>query len=287
MITGWFGTAVIAFTASAIFAALIYQFGLWMVAVISVFAFIVIIKSFTYHRSQEKKKTLAQKLLASTIAIPEEKAIAEIKKRTCDNLALVNELFVQSLDGLVKEQKKPLKKTRKALQEFAEKNEQFKSNLINYIHKIEGDGRKARELYLSIFDLEQDLQQSIELITNSAYDHVKNLHSPLKKSQVNGLKSLTEDMDTYLRQTVETIDFRSAENIEKFNSDKKNIQLRISDLLDLQIKEVRKKKTSKRNSTLFFNLVLEARDVVSTTQHLVMVFNSSNAIEDLLDEEIG
>ncbi|UII22732.1 inorganic phosphate transporter [Fulvivirga ligni] len=276
VILGWLGTALIAFTISGIFAFVIYQFGLSMVAVIVVIAGITIFRSFTYHKAKERKKTLADKLMAQTSLIPVNKALIEINNRTRENLAIANQLFQKSMEGLLKEKKKPLKKSIEELDELIDKSEKFKSNLIKFINRMDEDEAITSKVYLSIYELEQDLNESIKFIITESLDHVKNMHSPLRKKQMKGLESLTIKFTEFMNQAIAVIHHSDSQKMNKLISMKRETLDEILNLMEVQIKDVRKKGQSKRTSTLYFNILLETKNMVNTTSRFIKVFKKNS-----------
>lgn len=274
VVLGWFGTALIAFAVSSVFAYVIFHFGLWSVALLVALALFSIIRSFVYHKDKERKKTLVERLTAQTSLIPIDKALIEINKRTRDNLGIVKDLYLQSIDGLLKEKKKPLKKSRKSLEEFTEKSEQFKANLIKFMNRLDEKEGKASKLYLSIYDLEQDINQSIKFITKSSLEHVKNMHSPLTKAQEEGLAKLSDHMGEFLDQSIVVLEQYDRQNMKKLITLKRKLLDHVLELIDLQIRNMREKGQSKRTSELFFNICLETKDIVTTTSRFIKAFSS-------------
>ncbi|UII28564.1 inorganic phosphate transporter [Fulvivirga maritima] len=275
VILGWLGTAVIAFLISSIFAFLIFKVGLSMVAVILVIAVITIYRSFTYHKEKERKKTLAEKLLAQTSLIPVNKALIEANNRTRENLSMVTELYKESLGGLFIEKKKPLKKSRKTLNDLIDRNEKFKANLIKFINRMDENEGNTSKTYLNIYDLEQDFTHSIKFIIEESLNHVKNMHSSLTDKQVEGLKELTDNFVAFMTQAVDVLEENSNKKMNSLITLKRVILDQILSLMEFQIKEVRKKGQSKRTSTLFFNILLETKEMVNTTSRFIKVFKKA------------
>jgi len=276
VILGWLGTALIAFLVSGSFAFLIYYFGLWMVAVLATLAIVIITKTFLYHKNSERKKALTVSILSETSLIPADKAMAEINKRTQNNLLRIKDLFAQTIEGLIIEKKKPLKKSLKALEVIAENSEVFKVNLIKFINRIDENGGDISKVYLSIYDQEQDMVQSVQLIVNSCFDHVKNMHLPLTKDQRDGLNALNHDMQEYLSQAVALLQQTSHKQMKDYVKCKRKLLDRILELIDFQIRSVRKKDKNKRTDTLFFNLLLECKDMVTTTNRFINIFTKKS-----------
>jgi len=269
VILGWFGTALIAFTVSALFATIIYTLGLWVIGLIVVVAIAVIIKSFNYHKTQKLRQEFANRLKSYDI-LHESTAIEELKDRIKKNISAMSEIYSKSVKGLIHEDQNNLSIADKQLGNLLESSKNFKNNVIRYIELLdEAKGNPTSELYINLYGLEQDYSQSISLIVNSCLTHVNNLHNPLNKHQTLGLKKAIADVEEYFSVVQRGLSKNSDEDIE---ITKKRALTHIESLIDMQVDDVKHTEYSFRNSSLFFDIIIETRDLINAASDISDLF---------------
>jgi len=269
VILGWFGTALIAFTVSAIFATLIYTIGLWVIGLIVVGAVAAIIKSFSFHKNQKIRQEFANRLKSYDI-LNESTAIEELKERLKENIAALSEVYSESIKGLTDENLDELTSADERLGKLLQSEKNFKNNLIRYIEKLdETKGNSTSELYISVYGLEQDYTQSISLIVDNCLTHVNNLHKTLNEHQSKGLNKASSDLVEYLNAVQLSLSKNSSEDSDIA---KKRILDHMESLIDMQVEDVKQTKYSFRNSSLFFNIIIETRDLVNAVSKVSALF---------------
>ena len=137
-------------------------------------------------------------------------------------------------------------------------------------------------LYLLIYDLLQDLIQSIDLIAEKSFDHVTNMHNPFKAQQRKQVTDLTGDLKALFKLVIEDIETHDDGGLSKVSTAKIEIHKTIENLLAQQSQGIRSGKYSKQNSLLFFSLMLETKDLVAVASRFVKILSRAN---QQVDEE--
>jgi len=272
VIGGWFMTAFIAFSVSALFAYLISTFGGWAIVVIVLFAVLFITNTFLYHRRQAKSQKKLSAAQSRVERVPAKTIIDDTAKTVVNSLESIRTAYRASIDGLTAENRKRLQEVREAMKGLAESNEEFKYTFHGSIQRISEEMAEGSRSYLLAYDLQQDIIQSAELITNSIKSHVEDVLMPLTTTQTAELKQIAEDVDAFLEKSAEIIRSRNYTGYEELMNSQRPIFIKIDNLLATQSRGIREEGYSARNSMLFFSILLETKDLIADSTAFVRLY---------------
>ncbi|MCM4155299.1 inorganic phosphate transporter [Gramella sp. AN32] len=271
VIGGWFVTALVAFTAAAIFAAIIYYGGTIAMVVLIILALTLVTRSAILHSKNNKQERDSKKFNKSDII-----TIKEITSETSENISNVidgiNKLFTKTVDYLGVYDLGKLKKTNKKINKLEEDVDELKGNIFYFIKSLEEDSMEASKFYILTLDHLQDMVQSISFITRNSYNHVHNNHKNLKFNQIRDLKRVDERTQVLFDEIKKIFDDHEFRNITKVLGEKQELLDYVSELIDKQVKRIRTSETSPKNTKLYFGLLLETRDLISSTMNLLQLF---------------
>jgi hypothetical protein len=114
--------------------------------------------------------------------------------------------------------------------------------------------------------------QSIGFITRNSYNHVHNNHKNLKFNQTRDLKAIDTKMQVLFDDIKLIFDSHSFSNIDNVIAEKRVLLENVSELIQRQIDRIRTTETSPKNSKLYFGLLLETKDLISSTMSLLQLF---------------
>lgn len=271
VIGGWFVTALIAFFGAALFAAIIYFGGIIAIAALILLAVILIVRSAILHSRQMKEEKKQKRYNKRDII-----TINEITIETSENISSViggiNKMFTKTVDNLGYHDLGKLKKTSKQIDKLEADIDELKGNIFYFIKSLDDDSVEASKFYILILDHLQDMVQSIGFITRNSYNHVHNNHKNLKFNQIRDLKGIEEKTQGLFDDIKLIFDTHSFHNIDKVISEKQYLMDHVSDLIQKQINRIRTSETSPKNSKLYFGLLLEIKDMISSTMSLLILF---------------
>jgi len=120
----------------------------------------------------------------------------------------------------------------------------------------------------------QDISQSISYISKSSFKHVNNNHKNLKKSQISELKTIDTELDKMLSQIETAFDTKNFNNLSEIIAEKNELFNHVAEAIEKQVKRIRKDKTetSPKNTTLFFGILLETKDLIGSLTSLLELF---------------
>ena len=191
-----------------------------------------------------------------------------ISNTISDSEIIYSELF----SGLKKFDKKKIKNAKQEVKKLNENLVELSKSAYHYIKRIEGDNVDMANFYIKVLDHLQDFHKSTRLIVKSAGDFVENLHKPFTVEQLKELNLIQKKFFSLLNTTDQAI-----KNVEKnrqidIQSEADAVLEVIEKSLGNQMKRIKNRETGKSNSSLFFILILETKDLVKELISLTQVF---------------
>lgn len=271
VIGGWFVTALVAFTAAALFAAIIYFGGIIALVVLIILALVLVVRSGIIHSRESRDEKNRKKFNKSDIL-----TINEITSETSENISSViggiNKMYSKTIDNLGYYDLSKLKKTNKAIDKLEREVDELKGNIFYFIKSLDDDSVEASKFYILTIDYLQDMVQSIGFITRNSYKHVHNNHKNLKFNQIRDLKKVDDKMQVLFDEIKHTFDHHEFAHINRILAEKQQLLEYVSELIQKQITRIRTSETSPKNTKLYFGLLLESKDLISSTMSLLSLF---------------
>jgi len=271
VIGGWFFTAIMAFFVSGIFAFLIYIGGSVVIILLLTLVVFLLIRSYLKYSKKEKKKNEIKKIENEEISsvngviIESSLHISEVVKK-------VNTLYVDIIKNLVKEDLKKLSKTEKKIKKLNEEVNSLKADVFYFIKSLDANMMRASKFYLLVIDHLQDIVQSIEFIGSTSFNHVNNNHKSLKKSQIKNVSTIKNQLSDLLVRIEADFNLRNFDNLIQIIDDKQRLIDKVSESIEEQINRIRDEETSPKNTTLYFGLLLETKDLTQSLMSLLQLY---------------
>ena len=268
VIGGWFFTAIIAFVAAAIIAYIIHLGGIYAITVLLILAFSLIGKNYVSHTKKIKESKVEEKLeraeSSSVQGVIEESAknIANVVKRT-------SKIYSNTINGLAKQDLNLLKKNKKQGNKLSSEIDDLKSHTFYFIKNLDEAHIGASNFYINAMGHLTDISQSLDYIGRVSHKHVNNNHRKLKYNQIKELKQIDYKLEEILNNTQTAFEERSFEKIGNILNNKQELYDLVSQKIELQVERTRTEESSPKNTTLYFNILLETRDLMTATMNLL------------------
>ncbi|PCE66319.1 inorganic phosphate transporter [Sediminicola luteus] len=271
VIGGWFFTAFSAFTAAALIAYIIHLGGFVAVVVLLIVAATLIVRNYIIHNKKSKEikaeDSLRRAESSSIQGVIEESAntISSVVRRS-------NAIYTDTINGLGRQNLELLKSSKKGVVKLSDEIEDLRDNIFFFIKNLDESSVGASNFYLSMLDYLQDMIQSLEYIAKISHKHINNNHKKLKYNQIKDLKEIDQHLEVLLNQTKEAFDSRSFEQIGQVLGRKKEIIEVVSNKIAQQVERTRTEESSPKNTTLYFNLLMETKDLTASTMDLLELY---------------
>jgi phosphate/sulfate permease len=271
VIGGWFMTAIVAFITAALLATIIFTFGEISLIALFAIAFILIIR--TYLKGKKAAEEFREDELFRKA---ESTSIKGVIEESSDNVSTImkraGKVYASTLEGLAKQDVKKLKSAKRYTEKLDTDVEELKDHIFYYIKNLKGHDVGASRFYLLVQDKFQDISQSLELITKASLKHVKNNHKGLKFNQIKDLKEIETRLLDLFSKTRKEFDNNSLQNIGHILNEKQDLFDYVSAQIEKQIERTKDPDSSSKNTTLYFTLLLETKDLIAATLDVLELY---------------
>ena len=269
VIGGWFLTALTAFTACGIVAVIVYTGKLPALIGMFILTAGVLWGNFRKHKVNvaESKRERDLKMISSSSV---QSLILESAQDVSKAISKCNDIYLVSINGLAKLNAEDLRKSKKEVSRLGKEIGKLRNELFYFIQELEEENVKASHFYISLISILEDMAQSLEYITKASYKHVHNNHRQLKYSQIKELKETQADLEGLLSDVRFAFDIGGYEALATFTDKKDELFANIDEKINQQVQRTRsKEEKSPKNTTLFFGLMVETKDLIVAPINLI------------------
>ncbi|MEX1382507.1 inorganic phosphate transporter [Lutibacter sp.] len=272
VILGWFSTAIIAFVAAGTFTYLIHIGGGIAIALLLILVGFLLVRSFLSHAKKQKEKKekrymeRAELITINEVVNESSDHIAEVVKR-------VNKLYTNVVDDLATHDLKKLSKTEKHVRKLNKEVNELREDVFYFIKSLDDSSVKASRFYILILGYLQDITQSIEYISTTSYKHVNNNHKQLKPSSIKDLSVINDKLKVLFDKIEKDFTEKDFDDLSNIIDAKQEIFDYVSESIDKQIARIRTEESSPKNSSLYFGILLETKDLISAVMSLLQLFH--------------
>jgi len=274
VIGGWFFTAFSAFSAAALVAYLLNLNLNVMFPILLVTAFGLLIRSSIAHNKKSKKvkaeDSLTRAESSSVQGVIHESAnnIANVVKRT-------NRIYSNAIVGLARQDLALLKKSKKQVVKLTTEVDDLRDNVFYFIKNLDESSIGASDFYINILGYLQDMTQSLEYISKVSHKHINNNHKKLKFSQIKELKEIDDKLEVLFEDTKVAFNSESFEQIGAILDERTEVYNLVKDKIKKQVARTRTEESSPKNTTLYFSILLETKDLIKATMSLLEEYHNS------------
>ena len=271
VIVGWFLTALIAFTACALLVTFIYFAKLVAIIILLIFSAIILYRN--YIRSQKENKTLKEEdELYINEAGSVQGLIAESAYNVSRMVRRANDIYKNTIHGLATEDVEALKKNKKSVKKLEDEISTLRNELYYFIKELDEDNVKASKFFIGLIDCLEDMCQSLELLNKKCQKHVINKHKKIKYTQVKALKTIKNELEDLFSEIRFTFDLNDFDQIKEILPKKEILFNSINTRIQDQVSRTRTEETSPKNTTLFFGILSETKDLIAATMNLIELY---------------
>lgn len=275
VIGGWFFTAFSAFTAAALVAYLLNLNVNVMFPILLVTAFAIIIRSYIAHNKKSKEVRAED-----TLTKAESSSIQGVIHESAANIANVvkrgNRIYTNAINGLALQDLSLLKKNKKQIVKLSGEVDDLRDNIFYFIKNLDESSVGASNFYIHVLGYLQDMTQSLEYISKVSHKHVHNNHKKLKFNQIKELKEVDERFELLFTNTQKAFESRSFEQIGIILSRKDEILKLVTDKIQKQVERTRTEESSPKNTTLYFGILLETKDLLNAVMNLLEEYHNAH-----------
>jgi len=271
VITGWFVTALVAFTISAFFASLLYNWGLWVAFVLFAVALFLVYKN--HIRFQKETKAEKEELISITYVISDD--LRQVLEKTFGRLnSLLDTLhqeYTAIIEGLKNYDEDRLIQINKDIKRIFDQGNKLREQMYYVLQYIQPDQIKIGNNYMKLINKVQDIIQSIHYISKASKDYVSNQHRPLTSDQIEDLENIARRFGEFIEQVRRAYREGNIATLKKFYKASSELEQLLDQAIEHQIQRVRENKVDAKNNAFFMGILDESRDLVESFRRIIKI----------------
>ncbi len=263
VITGWFMTAMIAFTTTFIIAYIIFYGKIFGILAFVALDAYLIIKNRIVHSKREEEKYKKEQIINDTTEVNGLDVFNKCKSETLSVLKESSDLYYKTLRYFSQENRKKLKEIQKSISELNKKVKELKDNVYFTIRNLEENSIETGHYYVQALDYLRETAHCLTYLHTPIFKHIDNNHPLLPKEQMEGLKNISLEISQLFSQVIEAIGNDNFDNLSDILELQKKVLNDIKTLQKKHVKLIKKHGDIKtRPSILLFNILGESKNLV-------------------------
>ena len=273
VIGGWFFTAFIAFVVCGIIAFLINLGGPSAIAILLFLALIILARNYISHKKEidhiksEDALNAAESSSIQGVIIESSNNVAKVSKK-------IKKIYKSAIEGLATQNLKELKSNKKDVKYLSEEIDNLRDGLFYFIKNLDESTIKgASNFYINVLGSLQDIAQSLEYIAKITFKHVNNNHKSLTFNQISELKEINLQLDVLFERIKYSFSKNNFKEINNILGTEQSLYDSVKEKINIQIYRTKEEASSPKNTTLYFSILTETKDLIKATVSLLELYN--------------
>ncbi|MCB0486293.1 MAG: inorganic phosphate transporter, partial [Flavobacteriaceae bacterium] len=254
-----------------IVAYLIHLGGGTMIAILLLFAILLLTRNYLKH----KKRTRVIKA-EDSLSKAESNSIHGVIEESSDNISKVlkrvNKINENTVGGLINQDLAVLKKAKDTVTKLETEIDDIQNNIFFFIKNLDESYVKASKLYIDVISDLQDIAQSCSFIAKASHKHVLNNHKALKRNQSKELIEVQTKLADIFTRIRTVFDERKFKSIPPFIEELRLLLGDVRKHIHAQVERTRTTESSPKNTTLYFSILLETKDLIKASINLLEIY---------------
>ena len=273
VIGGWFFTAFVAFVACGIMAFLINLGGPSAIAILLFLALIILSRNYISHKKEidhiksEDALNVAESSSIQGVIIESSRNVAKVSKK-------IKKIYKSAIEGLATQNLNELKSNKKDVKYLSEEIDNLRDGLFYFIKNLDESTIKgASNFYINVLGSLQDIAQSLEYIAKITFKHVNNNHKSLTFNQIRELKEINIQLDVLFERIKYSFSKNNFKEINNILGTEQRLYDSLKEKINTQISRTKEEESSPKNTTLYFSILTETKDLIKATVSLLELYN--------------
>lgn len=266
VISGWFLTALIAFTVSFTVALiLMYGESFAIVFMILVVGFMIYQNSVTHRRRKEK----SDKDKNTSSSDRDVNVVERCTLELFDTIHKVNSIYNETLQGLYNEDRKLLKQMVKESEDMYNSAHERKYEVNSTLLSLNDNYIKTGHYYVQVVDYVNEVAKALLHITRPSYLHIDNNHAGFSAEQVADLKRVSEKVNHINELIIKILETNDYSELQQTMTLRDSLFEDIAGITKNQIHRIKEGSTSTRSSMLYLDILNETKTMVLQLRNLL------------------
>ena len=154
----------------------------------------------------------------------------------------------------------------------------LRNDLFYFIKNLDEETIKgASNFYINVLAYLQDIAESLQYISKITYKHINNNHTNLTFNQIRELQEIDSELNNLYNEIQFIFSNENLKELNKVIDKKQELYSSLKEKIDIQIARTKKDESSPKNTTLYFSILIESKDLVEKTMNLLEMYTPSKS----------
>lgn len=269
VIGGWFFTAFCAFIGAFVFAYLLKIGGIITFVGSLILLAILLVQNARKHKKKVAEQSARKLQLVKGDIHTLQQVTESSSAQIAEVFAKTNIFFKEIMDGLIRNDLQSLATNKKLIKKIYRDLDSTNDNLYSFIRNLDDNTTLGSRYYIMSLGYMQDIIENLSVIANNAHSHVDNNHKLLKAYQGEDLMIVANALGNWYAEIYSMYKRLNFDKIDANIKQRDQLLKITNDLLDKQIEHIRTSENSPKNSKLYFSILLETNELISSTFKLL------------------
>ena len=265
VIGGWFITAIVAFTVAGLVAAVLAWGGKVAIFVMVALVIFLLYKSSKFHKKR-KSAEAAQALILEDESGIVQASTTEVR----ESIKLMLDIYHRNIKGLKDENRNLLRKITVRADELYRKYKDKRTyEVVPTIQSITLKELDIEQEYVQIVDYTYEISKALRVITSDSLLYIENNHKGFNDEQEADLEELSKHVVKLYETFIRIMDEKDYSKFSVVTQLRDDILEMCAKLTKKQIRRVKMRENSTRNSILFMNILNETKNIALQSVNLM------------------
>lgn len=263
VITGWFLTALIAFTIAMTISIILFKFKFIALVLFTILAGFIIYRSRIVHRKKEEKKMAEIQEEKENISEIKKDFVESVTKRFVKELNLILLYFETLHNSFFTQNRKEIKNALKLAEQIKSNAKKLKKNIYNTVKNLEKDNLISIQYYVQMIDALREISNATVFLAERMFEHINNNHDMFDKETIKDIEKIKDDLYNYILESKIIIEYYdNGEKLNEIREFKNNLLVEIEKQKNKVLLEIKEGKFDIINSNLYLNILAEYKNLV-------------------------
>ena len=272
VITGWFVTALVAFTVAGVFATLMFKIGMWMMFVILALVLLAVWRLRHVHKQREaeaEEMHEEEAELVITEEMPEGDVFQKCIQSVVKTLRNMDEIYDSIVEGLDTEDMKTMKDATKTYKKLNKRSKRLKDNIEVTVKALEAEKVDTAYYYVQVVDYLREISHAMEHVVKPSASHVDNNHRRLSNDQILELHELRLQVNTFVTLIADMVKTSKFDHIDEAIARQTTFLQKIKEYRLNHFARIKRDEAGPKNSLLYLNILTETQNILLFTVNLL------------------
>jgi Na+/phosphate symporter len=198
-----------------------------------------------------------------------ENVLGKTTEDSLNAIIMISKAYFLSISGFHSGSERQLDELETEIEELNQRTRRLKANTYRIIQQLQHDSIETGHYYVQIVDYLREMAHSIKYVVRPLRQHLINKYRPFADDQNSELIEFSNQVTDFLNFALHIIKESRFEQIDELILKRKEILEQMGEQEKKQIRRIKKKETSSRNSLLYFGLMSETKHLLLQTVNLL------------------